>query len=196
MITNMKNLRTRRRRVNDTFDPNEEFRTIPLPGWERYQVGSNRTIRYCFNGIQRKLKPVKSPSERYPSVCRKIAGANKVARLRVHIAVCTAFHGPRPSPRALVEHRDDDPMNWKPGNLFWSNHRGNFRRAQQRGTVPGIGLEAAAALRAEFVPIRGRLKMLRDKFGISYGCVSKILRGVSYPELGGCVAGYRAGRGT
>src|SRR5260221_14355915 len=39
---------------------------------------------------------------------------------KVHILVCNAFHGPKPSPDHEVAHGDGDSMNNRSGNLRWA----------------------------------------------------------------------------
>lgn len=47
-----------------------------------------------------------------------------------HILVCTAFHGPRPSPRHQVDHIDRDKWNNHPENLRWVTPRENQLNAK------------------------------------------------------------------
>lgn len=39
----------------------------------------------------------------------------------LHRLVCEAFHGPAPEGKPLVLHRDDDPANNTPENLYWGD---------------------------------------------------------------------------
>jgi HNH endonuclease len=45
---------------------------------------------------------------------------------RVAHLVCEAFHGPRPSPRAVVMHKDDNPQNNRADNLKWGTQKENL----------------------------------------------------------------------
>lgn len=46
----------------------------------------------------------------------------------VHILVALAFHGPKPSPHAVVDHVDEDKTNNRPDNLQWVRQSVNIRR--------------------------------------------------------------------
>jgi len=45
---------------------------------------------------------------------------------KVHQLVCEAFHGPRPFPKAVVIHLDEDAHNNKPENLKWGTQKENL----------------------------------------------------------------------
>ncbi len=46
--------------------------------------------------------------------------------IKVHQAVCEAFHGPRPFPEALVLHEDECGLHNWPTNLRWGTHAENM----------------------------------------------------------------------
>lgn len=54
---------------------------------------------------------------------------------KVHVLVCEAWHGPRPS-GLQVRHLDGDQLNNVPGNLRWGTGSENVRDAIQHGTRP------------------------------------------------------------
>src|SRR6202158_4391737 len=45
---------------------------------------------------------------------------------RVSKLVCEAFNGPKPFPRAVAMHADDDVQNNQPGNLIWGTQKENL----------------------------------------------------------------------
>ena len=45
---------------------------------------------------------------------------------KVHQLVCEAFHGPRPSPKHVVMHLDDNPLNNRADNLKWATQKENL----------------------------------------------------------------------
>lgn len=49
-----------------------------------------------------------------------------IGNVKVHQAVCAAFHGPRPFPQAVVIHIDEDATNNHPGNLKWGTQKENL----------------------------------------------------------------------
>lgn len=46
--------------------------------------------------------------------------------IKVHQAVCEAFHGPKPFELAVVIHADEDGLNNRPGNLRWGTQKENL----------------------------------------------------------------------
>jgi hypothetical protein len=48
---------------------------------------------------------------------------------RVHNVICTAFHGPKPSPAHVVNHIDFNKSNNKPENLEWVTQRENVQHS-------------------------------------------------------------------
>lgn len=48
--------------------------------------------------------------------------------VKVHRVVCTAFHGPCPSDKHEVGHKDDDRANNKPSNLYWTTRKENMKK--------------------------------------------------------------------
>lgn len=49
--------------------------------------------------------------------------------IKVHQAVCEAFHGPQPFERAVVIHIDESAMNNRPENLKWGTQKENLNAA-------------------------------------------------------------------
>lgn len=52
--------------------------------------------------------------------------AKKFGNIKVHRAVCEAFHGPAPFERAVVIHLDEDAHNNRPENLKWGTQKENL----------------------------------------------------------------------
>ncbi len=46
--------------------------------------------------------------------------------IKVHRAVCEAFHGPAPSPNSVVLHLDENALNNRPENLRWGTQKENL----------------------------------------------------------------------
>lgn len=51
---------------------------------------------------------------------------------KVHVIVCTAFHGPKPSKLHEVGHEDDDRSNNHPNNLRWITRSENMIKANKK----------------------------------------------------------------
>lgn len=50
----------------------------------------------------------------------------KHGNIKVHQAVCEAFHGPKPFPKAVVIHLDENAHNNRPENLKWGTQKENL----------------------------------------------------------------------
>lgn len=50
----------------------------------------------------------------------------RYGNIKIHQAVCEAFHGPRPFDGAVVIHGDEDGLNNKPSNLRWGTQKENL----------------------------------------------------------------------
>jgi hypothetical protein len=50
----------------------------------------------------------------------------KYGNIKVHRAVCEAFHGPPPFEGAVVIHLDENAHNNRPGNLKWGTQKENL----------------------------------------------------------------------
>ena len=46
--------------------------------------------------------------------------------IKVHQAVCEAFHGEKPFPKAVVIHLDENALNNRPDNLKWGTQKENL----------------------------------------------------------------------
>ena len=134
------------------FAPGEEWRAIP--GYEPCAASSAGRVRGMRGHV---LKPWCAGSARqyfYVSL-----GAQRKAG--VHVLVCEAFHGPRPSPLHEVAHEDGDSTNNAADNLRWALHQSNVDDQRRHGTLhpPCLRGEAhgRAKLTAETVArLRGR----------------------------------------
>jgi hypothetical protein len=63
----------------------------------------------------------KTARHEYMNVC-----SSKMGNIKVHRAVCEAFHGAPPFPRAVVIHLDENAVNNKPENLRWGTQKENL----------------------------------------------------------------------
>ena len=87
------------------------------------------------------VRPTQSASEPYAVIAirRAVPGPSDVYfRRRLHQWVANSYHGPKPSPDAIVEHLDDDPLRCEAQNLKWSNTAANRARKalNDRNPVP------------------------------------------------------------
>lgn len=102
-------------------------------GWpnlgDKYEVGEDGHVYRMASG---KRMPEHADEDGYLCVLVRI-GVDKRRNLRVHRAVCEAFHGPRPSPAHLVRHVDGDKTNNRPSNVKWGTHAENEADAVRLG---------------------------------------------------------------
>jgi len=83
------------------------------------------------NGGFRKYEP--KPTFGYKTKASKNArhvymnlSTRKFGNVKIHRAVCEAFHGEPPFAKAVVIHIDDDATNNKPENLRWGTQKENL----------------------------------------------------------------------
>lgn len=78
----------------------------------------------------------------------------KYGNIKVHQAVCEAFHGPKPFATAVVIHKDEDALNNRPENLKWGTQKENLNmpkiKAYHRARV------GAASARSTWAANRNR----------------------------------------
>jgi len=107
-----------------------------MVGWPLYEVSSHgRVKRLIDRGNQGRvgiLKPTMMLGR--PGLCLREIGTGKVRYLSVQILVCTAFHGPKPSPKHSAAHWDGNKLNNHYANLRWATHKENMRDKVRHGT--------------------------------------------------------------
>lgn len=107
-------------------------------------------------------------------------------RLAVHVAVCLAFHGPRPAATYQVRHLDGNRRNNAYPNLRWGTPADNGSDTRRHGTQRGAqngnarltpGL--ANSIRTNYG--RGMSQnSIAGSFGVSQSHVSRIVRGEAW----------------
>lgn len=131
---------------------------MQIPGVDsKYVAGSDGHI-YCHSDARvnsRKPKPFRLAetlgSEGYPFVTLIECGRKRTKS--VHVLVCSAFHGPRPSTTSQVRHADGSRTNALPGNLSWGTSAENEADKRRHGTVAQGTRHGIAKLTEEAVRI-------------------------------------------
>jgi len=104
----------------------EEWR--PVEGYETYEVSNLARVR---NAKTHHIKKQKLNNKGYWFVGLCITGRKK-KNLMVHRLVAIAFI-PNPNNLPCVLHRDDNPLNPLPSNLFWGTQKDNLQDCTRKG---------------------------------------------------------------
>jgi hypothetical protein len=109
-----------------------------LPGHRDYAVSNlgrvKRVTPACGTRVGRILMPVLRNG--YPSVLLRDSANGKRLGVYIHQAVCTAFHGEKPSALHQVRHLDGDQTNAASSNLAWGLPKENTADKVRHGTQP------------------------------------------------------------
>ncbi len=94
--------------------------------------------------------------------------------VRIHKAVCRAFHGPAPTARHEVAHNDGDRRNNGEDNLRWATRKENAIDATIHGNVRSAVFTVAKAREARLL-LDEAIDDIADRFGVSRSTVVKLL---------------------
>lgn len=167
----------------------EEWRTIPsFPAYEASSLGRIRRVgHFRWHGPGSILKTPISRCTGYQRVT--LIGPFGRTDVNVHVAVCEAFHGPRPN-GMQVAHSDGSRTNNKPSNLRWATPSENQKDRINHGTDIRGELVANAILTVEAVrEIRRRRAAgercvdLAPEFGVSQYAISKVCLGKNWRHV-------------
>lgn len=132
------------------------IKDIPGVG-SKYVAGSDGHI-YCFSDARVNAKkpwPFRLAeaigSEGYPFVT--LIENDRKRSKSVHVLVCAAFHGPRPSTTHEVRHIDGSRTNTLPSNLSWGTPAENEADKRRHGTMARGAKHGIAKLSDEAVRI-------------------------------------------
>lgn len=136
----------------------EGVTTKPIPGIDgRYVAGADGHV-YCYSDARvnaRKPRPFRLGesigSTRYPFVA--LIERDRKRNKPVHVLICAAFHGPRPSMVHEVRHLDGSRDNNLPENLCWGTPAENEADKRRHGTVAEGSKHGIAKLNEEAVRI-------------------------------------------
>lgn len=93
----------------------------------------------------------KTARHEYMNVC-----SYRMGNIKVHRAVCEAFHGPAPFERAVVIHLDENAMNNRPENLRWGTQKENMN-------APGFIAYCKERTGEDSPYVKGKVKKLLGK---------------------------------
>lgn len=137
----------------------------------------------------RKLKPFIRERDPYLQFNLYLPG-QRARRCRVHVAVCTAFHGPRCQQRPIVRHLDGNRFNNQVDNLRWGTQEENEADKILHGTAPRGENHGASKLKEPQVreiltapSRRGLARELAELYGVSASMISNIRTGRNWRHL-------------
>lgn len=91
----------------------------PVPGYPAYQVSAAGVVRRTAGGHGSQPGTVLKPRNQAGYLRVNLSRDGVARSVQIHMAVCTAFHGPRPGPNFLVCHRNDERNDNRADNLYW-----------------------------------------------------------------------------
>lgn len=110
---------------------------LPVVGYEGlYEVSNRGRVRSLDRFIGRRFWPGKQLSLALHTFGYPMVGLSRQCDKRVvcvHVLVLQAFVGPRP-PGAEACHRNGNPSDNRPENLYWGTHADNMRDMTAHGT--------------------------------------------------------------
>lgn len=118
----------------------------PVVGWEDlYEVSRNGELRSVDRritgptGYDRFMHgmPKRIHYDRYGYARASLARPGKSVTAQMHVLVCEAFHGPRPSADAEVCHGNDIRSDNRIENLSWGTRQSNAAEMAQRNRIKG-----------------------------------------------------------
>lgn len=162
---------------------NELWRPVPdYPGYEASSEGRVRSVDRevitktgvrIYNG---KLLRT-SMSKGYVFV--PLGRGNE--HIGVHVAVCGAFHGAKPFPEAMANHKDHVRDNNTPDNLEWSTPIENAMHCvlNDRHSTAKFTKEDVLVIRERLANKEADLHIARD-YGVETHIISRLRRGKTY----------------
>lgn len=143
---------------------NEIWKPVPsMPGVKASSLGRillpQRAAEMPNGGIRiykpkpifgTKTKASKNARHTYMGVFSKFFG-----NIKVHRAVCEAFHGPKPFEKAVVIHLNEDATDNRPENLKWGTQKENLN-------MPGFIKYCKSRTGKNNPAYKGRMKKMRS----------------------------------
>jgi hypothetical protein len=170
-----------------------------IEGYSGYEISNHGNVR-CWNNQNgcgqrltspRPLKLSKFVGKNY----YKVALKNKDGRKdrRIHQLVLEAFVGPRPTPKHVVLHLDDNGLNNYVDNLAWGTSQDNSDDMTSKGrsargekaALAKITEVQAKAIKSELVTdtAYGNMRRIARRLGVTYRTVTEIKYGNSWKHV-------------
>jgi hypothetical protein len=158
---------------------NEQIRVRVMPEYPGLVISSDGRIQ----GPSGKWRSPWTDRDGYLNMSVPRVGGGKSITRKVHVMVCTAFHGPKPSPLHQVAHANGLPADNRTENLRWATRAENEADKLRHGTrLIGerhnmVKLTEAQVLEIRASRVKGEtLSSLADRYGVTFQTVSDIGR--------------------
>jgi plasmid maintenance system antidote protein VapI len=141
---------------------------------------------------------IKGPSGRWIKGTRHPAGyrwtdiviKGRRRKFYLHELVCTAFHGPRPTPKHQVRHLDGDPANNAAWNLCWGTVKENAEDRVRHGTsTPGekqwlakLTWEGSREIRSRYAAGGISMAVLAAEYGVKRETIRALIQGRTWHD--------------
>lgn len=154
-----------------------------IEGFPRYQVSSDGQVRTVAPANGYKPMVLKYVMNIYGYGWVTLCHEGRRKRQAVHVLVCTAFHGPKPSPYHQVAHGDGNRLNNHYANLRWATPKENCADRTQHGTVARGSRNFRSKLTEADIPDIRALRAagwtypaIGERYGVTPGCIGFIIR--------------------
>jgi len=162
----------------------------PFPECSGYQVSSHGRVRRQFNGRGTWAGRILKQSKHF-GYCGINFNINRVSSThRINVAVCTAFHGPRPSERHHAAHGDGVRHNNHYKNLRWATPEENQYDRVAHGTSHRGEQIHKSKLKDTYIPIIRKLmdmhvphRVIADAFSVSPSTITLISKGAVWRHV-------------
>lgn len=160
-----------------------------IPGWDDYEASDSGSIRRVSTGCVLRAR-IRASHDGYAVVDLQApsrASSRKKVTIGVHILVCAAFHGPRPSCEHEAAHGNGARTDNRSRNLRWATRAENAADKALHGTAP-VGARNAASKLTDQQVIAIRLDprnqtVIGAEYGIDRRTVGKIKNGHRWGHL-------------
>lgn len=135
-------------------------------------AGSDGNIYSIRNNVYKRLSAGKCSNGNYLHV-NLVNIVGKRVSLMVHIAICLAFTGPKPSEDFQVRHADGNSFNNLPDNLSWSSVKDNLADKILHGTDDNGLRNTRAKLSKEKLFV---IKWLLENSDLTHEAIASIVK--------------------
>jgi len=115
--------------MEEIWKPVPSYEGLVASSWGRIQLPETTSVLPNGGIRQYKTKPIFGNKAKASKTARHIFLSvynRRLGNIKVHRAVCEAFHGPAPFPKSIVIHLDEDATNNRPENLKWGTQKENL----------------------------------------------------------------------